>query len=245
MKYISTLVIFLTLGAMEPYAQVWAATPVALPLSAQPEKNPVPRSVGWTQECADRVAAIKGKPCDVIFIGDSITQNFVGNPMPAWDLVGGQVWEKHYANRNALNFGVGSDNTRNVLWRLENMDIKDLRPKAAVILIGTNNTKDTPADIAAGVKAVVDKTRATFPGVKVILVSILPTARETQRMAEANKTIRTFGDNRDVFYLDLAAKMPPEGSSWKGLGNDRLHLRPEAYELWATEMEPLLKKLLP
>lgn len=198
----------------------------------------------WNRGCERRVAAMKDKPCDLIFIGDSITDNFTGRPTPSWGSVGGEVWDKYYANRRALNFGVGADTTQNVLWRLDNMDIKELKPKVAVVLIGTNNNKNSPAEIAAGVKAVIEKTRQTFSTAKIILVSILPNARATEKMAEANKLIQPLGDDKSVFYFDLAAKMTPVGNSWKGLGSDRLHLLPEGYELWASEMEPLLTKLL-
>jgi len=198
----------------------------------------------WNQSCEKEVAAMQGKPCDVIFIGDSITQNFIARPSRNWTSVGKDVWDKHYAGRNALDFGVGADATQNVLWRMDHMDIKTFKPKVAVVMIGTNNTQNTPAEIAAGVKAVVEKTQGTFPGVKVILISILPNARATQKMADANAIIKTFGDDKSVYYFDLAAKMTPEGNSWKGLGPDRLHLSPEGYELWASAMEPLLTKLL-
>lgn len=198
----------------------------------------------WNQGCERRVAAMKGKPCDIIFIGDSITDNFTGRPTPSWGSVGGPVWEKYYANRRALNFGVGADATQNVLWRLEHMDIQEFKPKVAVILIGTNNKNNSPEEIAAGVKTVVDKTRQTFPAAKIILMSILPNARATEKMAAANNLIQQFGDDQTVFYFDLASKMTPVGNSWKGLGPDRLHLLPEGYELWASEMDPLLTKLL-
>jgi lysophospholipase L1-like esterase len=198
----------------------------------------------WNQGCERRVAAMQGKPCDIIFIGDSITDNFTGRPTPTWGSVGGTVWDKYYANRNALNFGVGADKTQDVLWRLDHMDIKEFKPKVAVVLIGTNNNKNSPEDIAAGVKAVVEKTERTFPMAKIILISILPNARATEKMADANNIIQTFGDNQTVFYFDLASKMTPAGNSWKGLGPDRLHLLPEGYELWASSMEPLLDRLL-
>jgi lysophospholipase L1-like esterase len=38
--------------------------------------------------------------------------------------------------------------------------------------------------------------------------------------------------------------MIPEGNGWKGVGHDHLHLKPEGYELWAKEMDPLLDQLL-
>lgn len=207
--------------------------------------NPYPRlSSAKYAECQQQVAAIKGKPCRIIFIGDSMIQHFVQMPTPDSDMKGGTVWNKYYAPRYALNFGVGGDGTQDVLWRLENMDIKGLSPEVCVIMIGTNNILNTPEEIAAGVKAVVMKTRATFPSAKVILLSILPNARATQKMADANAIIRTLGNNKTIFYLDLAARMPRQGNSWKGLSHDRLHLSVEGYELWATTMEPLPVRLL-
>ncbi len=50
--------------------------------------------------------------------------------------------------------------------------------------------------------------------------------------------------NKTVSYFDLASKMTPVGDSWTGLGPDRLHLTPEGCELWASEMEALLSKLI-
>jgi lysophospholipase L1-like esterase len=214
------------------------------PLTTVPSEGNYQSHYAFNKSCEEQVAAMKGKPCDIIFIGDSITQNFLGRPTPGWGSVGGSVWDKYYANRRALNFGVGADATQHVLWRLDHMDIKEFKPKVAVILIGTNNNRNSPEDIAAGVKAVVVKTEQTFSTAKIILVSILPNARATEKMAAANQIIQPLGDNKTVFYFDLASKMTPSGDSWKGLGPDRLHLTPEGYELWASEMEPLLAKLM-
>lgn len=195
------------------------------------------------KSCEDRVAAMQGKPCDIIFIGDSITDAWNSDPWGG-SVRGKPVWEKYYANRNALNFGVGSDTTQNVLWRFDHMDVKAFTPKVAVILIGTNNFKDTPTDIAAGVKAVIAKTQQTFSGVKVILVSILPNKRANQTMMNTDAIIKNFADNQTIFYLDLVPLFTPVGDNWKGLGADHLHPDQEGYEIWASAMQPLLDQLL-
>jgi len=234
--------ILLTVLSLSPVTPLHAASeaPAA-------ESNKVPPSVvasDWNarrfadafQECEKRVAEMAGKPCDIIFIGDSITQK--------WKDEGKEVWVKRYAPRNALNFGLGGDSTQHVLWRLETMNIESFEPKVAVVLVGTNNQKSEPPEIAAGVRAVIAKTKQLYRGVKVIAVSILPNARATDNMAATNKIIRTFADNKTVFYLDLAAKMTSEGDSWRGLRGDKLHLQPEGYELWANELDPLLENLL-
>ena len=238
-KNILLLVGSLVVSFAQLSAQTTTHPVTTIPSDANSKAHPQ-----WYTECEGRVAAIKGQECDIIFIGDSITQNFQNQPPSGWDLVGGDVWKKYYGNRHALDFGVGADGTEHVLWRLDHMDIKDLTPKVAVILIGTNDTQYSSADIAAGVQAVVAKTQQTFKGVKIILLSITPTTRQTQTVLDTNKIIQTFGDDKTVFYFDLASKMTPEDDNWKGVGHDHLHLKPEGYELWASEMDPLLTRLL-
>lgn len=222
-----------------------------LPLCAQEPSTTVPSDENfkahpdWNAECQARVNAMKGKRCDLIFIGDSITQNFVEQPSAAWPLAGRPVWDHYYGNRNALNFGVGADRTQHILWRMEHMGIQEFRPKVAVILAGTNNVPNTAMEIATGVQAVIKKTQQMFPGVKIILVSIMPRNTETQKVIDANALIARLADQRTVFFFNLFAKMPAVGDNYKGLGFDHLHVTPEGYELWASEMEPLLEKLMP
>jgi len=196
-----------------------------------------------SKKCMENIAAMKGKPCDIIFIGDSITQLWGGgmwNGAPR----GKEVWARYYANRNALNFGVGWDRTQDVLWRLDHMEVKDFRPKVAVILIGTNNHADPPGEIAAGIRAVIVKTKQTFPGVKVILVSLLPRQDFYDTIVKTNAMIRRFADNKSVYYLDLFPRFLRDGDNWNGLGSDHLHPTEVGYEIWATAMNPLLNQLL-
>lgn len=229
------LAAFVGLGLVTPLS---AADPAETPpaTTVPSDSNYLHRHPADNQACEQRVAAMIGRRCDVIFIGDSITQS--------WASVGKKVWEKYYAGRYALNFGVSGDRTEDVLWRLEHMAVSSFRPKVAVLLIGTNNLQNTPGNIALGTQAVIAKTQQTFPGVKIILVSILPNARATAKMAAVNTITRSYANDRNVFYLDLAADLTPAGDSWKGLGPDRLHPNAEGYELWAAALEPLLLKLL-
>jgi lysophospholipase L1-like esterase len=193
--------------------------------------------------CRDRVAAAKGHPVDILFVGDSITEAWTTKSGGGVDR-GAAIWSKTYAPRNALNFGVGADRTQHVLWRLDNMDVQDLKPKVTVLLIGTNNNIDPAADIAAGVQAVITKLETMYPTTKIILVSILPNARATQLMIDANALIRPFADDKTVFYLDLAPLMLPVDDNWTGLGPDKLHPTAAGYQIWADAMEPLLTRLL-
>lgn len=190
----------------------------------------------YKTQYADYLELMRGRRVDVIFIGDSITEQF------RWG-VGKPVWDKHYASR-ALNFGLGSDRTQHAIWRLQNLPISEFSPKVAVILIGTNNFEDTPEDIAAGVRAVISAAQTRFPGVKIVLTSILPNARATEKMAAANRLLAPLHDGKTIHFLDLSTTFEPVGESWKGLWRDKLHLTAEGYEMWASALDPLLEKIM-
>lgn len=234
---------FLTLS-LGGFAQTSAPT-----AATEPESTTTPDNKRYLAhpellaECQERLDAVSGKPCDLLFIGASILER--------WPTVGKAVWEKNFAPRHALDFGISGDKTQNVLWRLNNMSIQSLRPKVAIIQVGTNNTDNTPHEIADGVKAVVANTQSAFPGVKIIIVSLLPNRRANDKMMQANALIRQSADNSTTYYLDLVPLMPPipnpDGTgemNWKGIGKDGLHPDATGYQIWADAMEPLLTKLM-
>ena len=214
------------------------------PKTIVPSDNPIPHSAGWWDQCVKRVEDAKGKPIDIMFIGDSLTQNFIEAPTEKWKLVGIDVWNKHYANRNVLNFGVGSDGTQHVLWRLDHMDVAGFRPKVIVLEIGVNNMFSSTSEIVAGTRAVLDKLRSMYPASKIILMAILPNGRNWQRTKEVNAITKTFADNKSIFYLDLSPYMPLDRGHFTGVGNDAVHLTPEGYEIWASHLDPLLESLV-
>jgi lysophospholipase L1-like esterase len=235
--------------------RAWTADP--LPGSEIPAAGtapsttiPVPnfryeRKPGAYKACVARVAAQAGKPCDIIFVGDSITER--------WLVVAKDLWASRYAVRHAFDFGVSADQIQNVLWRFDHLDVKNLAPKVAVLMLGTNNTKNAPQEIADGDKAVIAKLQALYPGIKVILVSILPNRRANALMMAANALLKPLADDQQVWYLDLVPLMPPvttklpdgtTDTNWKGMGSDHLHPDLEGYTIWSDAMEPLLSRLL-
>ena len=232
-----------------------AATPPAVATAAAPAVEPTSTTnadnTRYTNDpnlligCQAQVAAFATKPCDLIFIGDTT--------MAGWRGAGSAIWASTYDRRNALNFSIAGDKTQNVIWRLNNMDISNLKPKVAVIQVGGSNTGNTAHEIADGVKAVLANTQAAFSGVKIILVSPIPSDQDHDKMMEVNSLIRSYADDSTIFYLNLVPLMPaetttnPDGTTdtnWKGLTKDHLHLDTSGYQIWATAMEPLLVKMV-
>ena len=231
-----------SLGASAPASDVSPAEPLS---ATEPDNTRYLADPKLLAACQARLNAFGNKPCDIIFIGDSSTAR--------WQKTGKAIWDQSYEPRHALNFGVEGDKTQNVLWRLGNMEVQSLKPKVVVLLIGANNTANTSHEIADGIKSIVVNVEADFPGVKIILVSILPNERADDKMRQANSLIRGNADASTVFYLDLFSLMPPitvtgpDGrieTNYKGIGPDHLNPDAKGYEIWAKAMEPLLKKLL-
>jgi lysophospholipase L1-like esterase len=244
---LACLLCLLTAAAQTPVLPTPpAAATVTAPAPHLPEPAPQPTVPDLTRYLNNpdllkfataQVAQFNNRDADILFLGDSITQAWLGAGRP--------VWEANFAGRNALDFGISGDQTQHVLWRMDNYPIQRLHPKVAVVLIGTNNTHNTAPEIADGVKAVLSKTRTMYPGIQIILVSIMPNRRANDLMMAANAILRTFADDQTVYYLDLVPLMTPVGDNWKGLGPDHLHPDASGYQLWTDAMLPLLNKLLP
>ena len=129
-----------------------------------------------TYDWASRHAAIlelnKKREPQVIMIGDSITHFWGG--APKMGRVSGSVsWEKYLAPRQAANLGYGWDMTQNVLWRLRHGELDGLKPKACVLLIGTNNLQaDTVPDILEGIQAIISEIRNQCPNAKILVLAL-------------------------------------------------------------------------
>jgi len=201
---------------------------------------------GWKdrQELLNKRAAEAGEKAQIIFIGDSITQG--------WEGAGKEVWTKYYAHRNAVNLGIGGDRTQHVLWRLDNGNLTDLKPKAAILMIGTNNSNgedNTVDQIADGVTAIVKKLRAKLPKTKVLLLPIFPRSENPSaqrgKVLQVNQVIQKLADDQNVFWIDFGYKfVNDDGTIPKDLMPDYLHLSTKGYEIWAEAIEGKLATIL-
>ena len=205
--------------------------------------KPVPRSGGWTKRHESFNKRVAQGNCDLIFIGDSITQG--------WEGRGKKVWAKHYAKRNAVNLGIGGDRTQHVIWRLDNGNLYRIKPKAAVIMIGTNNSgNNTSQEIADGVEAIVKQLHKKLPETKVLLLGVFPrganNADKRRKVNEgANAIFKKLADGKVVHYLDIGPKfLQKDGTLPREIMPDLLHLSEKGYTIWAESIEAKLKELM-
>ncbi len=205
--------------------------------------KPVPRQGRWMKRHESFNARVAKGNVDLIFIGDSITQG--------WEGRGKNVWAKFYGKRNAVNLGIGGDRTQHVIWRLDNGNVKDISPKAAVIMIGTNNSgSNTSQQIAEGVTAIVKQLRDKLPKTKVLLLAVFPRGtnkadKRRQVNEGANAIFAKLADGASVHYLDIGPKfLEDDGTLTREIMPDLLHLSEKGYTIWAESIEAKVAELM-
>jgi lysophospholipase L1-like esterase len=141
-----------------------------------------------------------------------------------------------------------------VLWRIENGELDGIKPKAFVIMIGTNNTGGDPAEeIAKGVTTIVETCRARQPQAKILLLAIFPRGIKPdgklgaayEKIQQVNAILCKLDDGQHVFYLDIGKKfVPGEGPIDKEIMPDFLHLTAKGYQIWADAIGPKLAEVM-
>ena len=184
------------------------------------------------------------KAHDILFIGDSITQG--------WEGSGQATWEKFYGNRKALNLGISGDRTEHVIWRLDHGNLRNQKKaKAAVIMIGTNNTghsNQDPSEVKDGIERIISTVRARCPEAKILLLGVFPRGvnpddSKRKNNDVINDMISKFHNGKRIHYLDISDKfLTAEGVLTKEIMPDALHPKQKGYEIWAEAIEPMLKK---
>ncbi len=205
--------------------------------------KPVPRGGGWMNRHKSMNERVAKGNVGLVFIGDSITQG--------WEGRGKKVWAKYYGKRNAVNLGIGGDRTQHVIWRLDNGNLKGISPKAAVIMIGTNNSGgNSPEQIAEGVTRIVRQLQEKTPKTKILLLATFPrgaTPADKRRQVneKSNAIVAKLAKDDNVEYLDIGAKfLGDDGSLSREIMPDLLHLSEGGYTIWATSIEEKLAALL-
>jgi lysophospholipase L1-like esterase len=219
--------------------------------------NPVPRDAPWMKRHESFNEISKKGGVDLVFLGDSITQG--------WEGRGKEAWAKAWAPLKAANFGIGGDRTEHVIWRLQHGNFDGIKPKAIVLMIGTNNTGHqgraqkeldgaiyncTAEQTAEGVKTIIGILRAKMPDAKILLLGIFPRGADAndkfrQQNVATNALISKLDDGRKVFYMDIGKTfLQPDGTLTKEIMPDLLHLSTQGYDLWVQAIESKVRELM-
>jgi lysophospholipase L1-like esterase len=202
------------------------------------------------REANRTVAAPAAGDSRVVFMGDSITD--------AWQQprFGGFFPGKAYVDR-----GISGQTTPQMLVRFK-PDVIDLKPKAVVILAGTNDIANntgpmTDEEIEGNIESMADLAKAH--GIKVVLSSIMPTgayhvapngvpqstARPMSRIKTLNEWMKRYAATNGHVYLDYFTPMLDDTGMMKAeLTGDDLHPNLAGYAIMAPLAQAAIDKAL-
>jgi lysophospholipase L1-like esterase len=188
------------------------------------------------------LAPASAKESRVVFLGDSITDNW-----SHLDYSGGFFPGKPYVNR-----GIGGQTSSQMLLRYR-ADVIDLKPRVVVILAGTNDISGNSGPMTlemteSNLATMADLAR--FHGIKVVFASLLPVcddklnaagqpivqtkARPNESIKALNRWIAAYAQTHRHGFLDYHSAMArPDGTLNPDLTGDGLHPNVAGYAVMA------------
>src|SRR5215472_8088225 len=174
----------------------------------------------------------------VVFMGDSITDSW------------GRKYGKFFPEKPYINRGISGQTTPQMLIRFR-PDVIALKPKAVVILAGTNDIAgntgpETLEDIDGNLASMAELAAANK--IKVVFSSVMPVCdtirrqtdrRPNEKIVELNNWIKEYAATHDAGYIDYFTAMKDDkGELKQELTYDCLHPNSEGYDV----MMPLAQK---
>lgn len=180
-------------------------------------------------------AALTGEPVEVVFMGNSITDNWIGAD------------PDFFARNGFVDRGISGQTTAEMLARFRR-DVIDLNPKAVVILAGINDIAQNNGaikleNVFGNIVSMCDLAR--YNGIKVVLCSLLPCDRFSWRpemdpaeeVRRLNTMLERYAAEQKIPYVDYHRALDNgSGGMSEELSQDGCHPVLSGY----LRMEPLV-----
>ena len=230
--------------AAAPVSTVWAQSNLEIPATDEglPGAGPIRRYDWfrdlWKNRRSEWVKQREAQQGAVVFLGDSITQGF------------GDDFRKAFPGLKLANRGISGDTTRGMLVRLKD-DVLVLKPRAVVILAGTNDLEEKaePETIAGNLKLIIAALKQHDPKLPVVVCQVFPASANMKRPAEKIRKINelyagvvktepqvTLIDTWPLFANDQGDAKPAEFP-------DLLHPNDTGYAKWVAALRPIFATL--
>ena len=181
----------------------------------------------------------------VVFYGDSITDG--------WKLA------DYFPGKPYVNRGISGQTTAQMLVRFR-QDVIDLKPKAVIVLAGTNDIAGNTGpvsleEIEANYTTLAELAR--LHNIRLIYSSVLPVHEYTERAGDMfnqrppdkirvlNTWLKDYCGAHGCMYLDyFSAMVDDKGFLKKDLADDGLHPNPAGYKVMGPLAEAAIEKTL-
>lgn len=175
----------------------------------------------------------------IIFIGDSMIE--------------GGKWSEYFSNSNVINRGIVGDNTEGMSNRFD--EIVHAKPAILFLSGGVNDISQNvkTKDIVANFRYMIRRIKEQSPNTVVYLQSAFPINNsfgrykrligKEQKVVELNKALKKLASQEKITFIDnYPIYLDADGKTLKAEStNDGLHLKPEAYLLWAEALRKYIK----
>lgn len=162
-----------------------------------------------------------------------------------------RLWklEESFPDLDAINRGFGGSQLADAVHFAERIVIA-YRPRLVVLYAGDNDLAagKKPEQVLADFKQFAAKLKTALPETRIAYLAIKPSIKRRAllaRIRETNAAIEQFiaGDKRlsyvDIFHPMLTDDAEPRPELFRA---DGLHLNAEGYKLWASILQPTLKR---
>lgn len=188
---------------------------------------------------------------DLILLGNSITQGLGGEGRFVWSPVPG-LWDSVFKPLNSANFGISGDKTQHILWRIQNGNFDQVKPRVIALEIGVNNFNDnSDKEIAGGIRSIVRALQKKAPKARILLFGPLPAGIDNkdpnrQKYKQVHQIIREMNNGERIIYQSMDKYfINPDGTLVPGLfAGDAIHLAAAGYRVWAGVLAEESKKLM-
>lgn len=197
----------------------------------------------WPNLTRYRQADLDAKPGRVVFMGDSIFDN--------WDIAAS------FPGRPYINRGISGQTTAQMLLRFQS-DVVNIHAAAVVVLAGTNDIAGntgpiTLEEIENNFSAMATIARAN--NIPVIVSSILPVhnyteraqiffpSRSMEKIRTLNVWLKDYATRNHYPYVDyFSAMLDEHGLLKRELADDGLHPNAAGYAFMVKMLEPVIEK---
>lgn len=180
---------------------------------------------------------------DAVFMGNSITQGWQG------------AHPEFFTDNNYIGRGISGQVTSQMLVRFRS-DVINLKPKAVVILAGTNDIAQnngiiTVEHIFENLVSMAELAKANK--IKVVLCSVLPAHHYPWRqdiesikpINELNNLLKEYAKKNKIAYADYYSAMVDERQGLdKKYQNDEVHPNKAGYAVMEEIIQKVLKKVV-
>lgn len=175
------------------------------------------------------------KKDDIVFLGDSITE--------------GCQWHELFQDPRVKNRGIGGDDTKGILARLDAIILG--KPEKIFICIGTNDfgRGTRPRNTVENTRKIISIIQEKSERTEIFLQSLFPVRglfssnlATNGRIVKINRAIQQVASEMDTTFIDLHGHFVDEkGCLDKKYTFDGLHLNGEGYKKWKGIIEPYMK----